>query len=270
MASAARSSSGDAAAPRYPIDSVANAARLLHLYVERSELRISDVAELLSVSPSTAHRLLTTLEAAEMVRQNETTRCYEPGPALLSVAYALTPSQSRWEFARPYMAELSERVGETVNLQSLQGTDVVFVESVESTSPVRVGSRLGAVMPAHHVSGGKALLAQLSEEGLVLLYPDPVLPQATDKSITTREELFAELRRVKRRGYATNFGESEPGISGVAVVVPVSDQNVAAYALAVSAPSARLPQARVKELVDELRKTAECLGVNATWTPPKV
>jgi DNA-binding IclR family transcriptional regulator len=164
------------------------------------------------------------------------------------------------------MAELSERVGETVNLQSLQGTDVVFIESVESTSPVRVGSRLGAVMPAHHVSGGKALLARLSEQDLVRLYPDQVLPAATDKSITDREELLAELRRVKRRGYATNFGESEPGISGVAVVVPVSDQTAAAYALAVSAPSARLPQARVRELVDELRKTAESLSVNATWS----
>jgi DNA-binding IclR family transcriptional regulator len=216
------------------------------------------------VSPSTAHRLLTTLEAAEMVRQNQTTRCYEPGPALLSLAYALTPSQSRWEFARPYMAELSERVGETVNLQSLQGTDVAFVESVEATSPVRVGSRLGAVMPAHVVSGGKCLLAQMSEEQLELLYVDPVIPAGRASSSLTREELVAELRRVKRRGYATNFGESEPGISGVAVLVPFPDGREPAYALAVSAPSARLPQGRVRELVDELRKTAEVLGLNAT------
>jgi IclR family acetate operon transcriptional repressor len=263
VARAVKPDPGDAAAPRYPIDSVANAARLLHLYVDRSELRISDVAELLSVSPSTAHRLLTTLEAAEMVRQNETTRCYEPGPALLSLAYAVTPSQSRWEFARPYMAELSDRVGETVNLQSLQGTDVAFIESVESTSPVRVGSRLGAVMPAHQVSGGKCLLAQMTEEDLTRLYPDPALPAGTSKSIATRDLLFTELRRVKRRGYATNFGESEPGISGVAVVVPASDNGAAAYALAVSAPSARLPQTRVRELVDELRKTAELLSQNA-------
>jgi IclR family acetate operon transcriptional repressor len=255
---------GEAAAPRYPIDSVANAARLLHLFVDRPELRISDVAELLTVSPSTAHRLLTTLEAGEMVRQNETTRCYEPGPGLLSLAYALAPSQSRWEFARPYLAELSERVGETVNLQSLQGTDVAFIESVESTSSVRVGSRLGAVMPAHRVSGGKCLLAQLSEDDLKLLYPDPTLPTGGPKGIATRDELITELRKVKRRGYATNFGESEPGISGVAVVVPPSDKGEAAYALAVSAPSARLPQARVHELVAELRKTAELLSLTAT------
>jgi IclR family acetate operon transcriptional repressor len=264
VARAAKSTPGEPTAPRYPIESVTNAARLLHLYVDRPEIRISDAAELLSISPSTAHRLLTTLEAAEMVCQNDTTRCYEPGPGLLSLAYALTPSQSRWEFARPYMAELSERVGETVNLQSLQGTEVAFIESVESTAPVRVGSRLGAVMPAHHVSGGKCLLAQLSEEDLTGLYPDPALPAATSKCITSRDELFAELRRVSRRGYATNFGESEPGISGVAVAVPGSDEREAAYALAVSAPSARLPQARVRELVDELRKTAELLMLNAT------
>jgi DNA-binding IclR family transcriptional regulator len=250
------------ASPRYPIDSVTNAARLLALFKDRSELRLTDVASELGVSPSTAHRLLTTLEAADMMWQNSTTRCYEPGPALLSVAAALLPAQSRWDFARPYMAELSERVGETVNLHILRAADVVFVESVESTTSLRVGSRLGAVMPAHCTSGGKTLLARLSEGELQAVLPENQLPVLTDKSIATRDALEAELARVRRRGYGTNFGESEPGISGVAVLVPTVDGGEP-YALAVSAPGSRLGRDRIHELVEQLTATASALGATS-------
>jgi DNA-binding IclR family transcriptional regulator len=248
--------------PRYPIESVANAARILAMFTSASELRISDVADVLGVSPSTAHRLLTTLEAAEMVAQNTTTRCYVTGPALVALAHALAPGQSRWKFARPYMVELGERTGSTVNLQVLRGTDVAFVESVESSRPVRVGSRLGAVMAAHTTSGGKLLLAQLPEEELLRLYPSARLETLTPRSIATRDELLTELARVRRRGYATNFGESEPGISGVAVLV--SDvRGGGESALAVSAPESRLPQSQVRSLVTELKKTAELLHLSA-------
>jgi IclR family transcriptional regulator, acetate operon repressor len=253
-------SAAKAKAPRYPIESVANSAQLLGLFLHTRELRLSNVARSLEISPSTAHRLLTTLEAQGLVQQNPITRCYEPGSGLLEIARALVPADSRWSFARPYMAELSERVGQTVNLLTLQGTRVVFVESVETTSSVRVGSRLGALMSAHCTSGGKLLLSLLPEEKLFELYPTQHLEQSSDNSIATRDKLLAELRKVAKRGYATNFGESEPGISGVAVLVPSTSAD--ALALAVSVPEARLTTQRVTEFVDQLVVTAEALAAH--------
>src|SRR6266568_2452442 len=148
--------------PRYPVESVAKAAELLRLFAHHPELRLSDVGKTIGVSPSTAHRLLTTLEASGMISQNTTTRCYEPGPELLRLAQALTPSASRWSYARPFLADLGERVGATVSVVILHHTDAAFVESVEAQTLLRVGSRLGACMPASCVSGGKILLAALS------------------------------------------------------------------------------------------------------------
>ena len=89
-------SGAGAAGPRYPVESVAKAAELLRLFGQHSELRLSDVGPTIGVSDSAAHRLLTTLEASGMISQNTTTRCYEPGPELLGLARALTPSVSRW------------------------------------------------------------------------------------------------------------------------------------------------------------------------------
>ena len=245
--------------PRYPVESVAKAADLLRLFGHHSELRLSDVGLTIGVSPSTAHRLLTTLEASGMISQNPTTRCYEPGPELLDLARALTPSASRWSYVRPFLVDLSERVGETVNVVTLLHTDAAFVESVEAQTPLRVGSRLGVRMPASCVSGGKILLAALSDEELLARYPDEALETLTPRSIGTRTELLAELEQVRRRGSATNFGESEPDVSGVAVGV-ASRAGEVPFAIAVAAPRSRLAQSRVKAIVAELRKTADLLA----------
>src|SRR6267378_1980909 len=137
-------SSSGVSGPRYPVESVAKSAELLRLFGQHSELRLSDVSQTIGVAASTAHRLLTTLEASGMISQNTTTRCYEPGPELLGLARALTPSVSRWSYVRPFLADLSERVAGTVNVVTLQHTEAAFVESVEAQTPLRVGSRLGA------------------------------------------------------------------------------------------------------------------------------
>jgi DNA-binding IclR family transcriptional regulator len=253
-----RASSPEDAEPtaaRYPIVSVANAARIIYLLSDNQQLKVSDIAVRLGVSLSAAHRLLTTLEDEELLAQDATTRCYGPGSKLISVANAISSGHSRWDFARPYLADLSSRVGGTVNIITLHGTEAAFVESVEAPTPVRVGSRLGSVMPAHCTSGGKALLAKLPSEEVARRYSETTLAGMTDKSIATLSALQAELRRTAKRGYATNFGESEPEVSGIAVAVDGVDP----YALAVSAPSSRLAPARVKELVDEIRKTTRLL-----------
>ena len=254
-----RASSTDDAAPgaaRYPIASVANAARIIYLLSDNQQLKVSDIAVRLGVSLSAAHRLLTTLEDEELLAQDTTTRCYGPGPKLVAVANSVSSGRSRWDFARPYLADLSSRVAGTVNITTLHATEVAFVESVEAPTLVRVGSRLGSVMPAHCTSGGKALLALLPGEEVARRYSETSLARMTGKSITTLAALQAELRRTAKRGYATNFGESEPDVSAIAVAVDGADP----YALAVSAPSPRLAPARVKELVEEIRKTARLLS----------
>jgi DNA-binding IclR family transcriptional regulator len=253
---ASAGASPDSGAARYPIASVASAARLISLLSEDPTLKLSDVSSRLGISMSRAHRLLTTLEDEQLLMQDSTTRCYGPGPKLVAVADAVSSGRSRWNFARPYLVELSARVGGTVNIMTLHGTDVAFVESVEAPTAVKVGSRLGAIMPAHCTSGGKALLARLSDDELAERYGQAPLQRLTDNTVVSLEQLRTELRRATKQGYATNFGESEPDVSGVAVAVEAFEP----YAVAVSAPSPRLAPARVRKLAAEIAKTVRLLA----------
>src|SRR5205085_10744444 len=97
--------------------------------------------------------------------------------------------------------------------------------------------------PAHCTSGGKAMLACLDAEELHRRYPDETLAAVHERSIHSWPALVAELRRISRRGRATNFGESDPSIGAVRVVIR-SGTREPRHALVVAAPLSRLGTGR--------------------------
>ncbi|WP_375000874.1 IclR family transcriptional regulator [Aeromicrobium sp. CTD01-1L150] len=241
--------------PQYPIESVDNALKILLLLGERKSIRLKDASAYLGVASSTAHRLLAMLQYRGFVRQSSETRAYEPGPALSSVAFALMRRVDVRERAHPVLERLSAAVGETVHLGRLDGPSVFFVDSVESPRTVRVGSRLGMTMPAHCTSTGKALLASLDTEALRKLYPRQKLTALTPTSIVSRDELERELDRVRERGYATSNEESEEGVSSVSTFL--GDFSGSRYAINVSAPTPRMPEAIRLEVAGEVLAAAD-------------
>jgi IclR family acetate operon transcriptional repressor len=224
--------------PRAGVGAVENALRLLQLYRERELLGVSETARLLGVGRSTAHRLLTTLRARGFVVQ-DCNRAYRVGPALRELGTAIAESGVVRARCRPYLQALCDELGETVNLVSLRGADAVFVDSVETRRPLRVGGREGVVLPAHAVSAGKALLAALPVDVVRELYAEEALTALTERTLRTRTALEAQLEIVRQRGYAVNIGESERGITAAACAIPGRDAGER-LAIAVSAPSSRV------------------------------
>lgn len=247
-------------APPYRINSVDNALRLLGLLRTTPELRLSRVAELLNVANSTAHRLLAMLAHHGFVVQDPASKAYRPGPALFEIGLAVARAIDIRELARPTLEALSGETGETCHLARLEGTDVRYLDAVESRRAVRVVSRTGMTLPAHCTSVGKALLAQLDPDRLRVRYPGRVLPSpATSRSITDRAALERELAEIRRRGYAVNVEESEEGLSSVAVVMR-DDEGRAVAGISCAAPSERLPESRVEELAAALSLRVDSLA----------
>jgi DNA-binding IclR family transcriptional regulator len=233
--------------------------KLILLLGEQSEIRLTEASNYLGVASSTAHRVLAMLQYRGFVRQDPSTKSYGPGPALTAVAFSVMSRMDVNRLARPYMQELNDSLDESIHLGVLEGSNVRFLEGIESRKAVRVVSRLGKSLPAHCTSLGKALLAQLDTAELHRLYPSQVLPGVTEKSITDRDELEAQLAEVRRLGYATNREESEEGVASVAVAVPTTVPSLH-LALSASAPISRLPARLVKDFAESLRIAAEGFG----------
>ena len=243
--------------PQYPIESVDNALRLIWLVAHQPSVRMTEAARHLGVASSTAHRLLAMLEFRGLVAQNPVSRAYEPGPALESIAFSALRRIEIRERARPVLEQLNAESAETVHLGRLEGLLIHFIDSIESTQALRVGSRLGRSLPAHCTSTGQAMLALLTDEQLMGLYPAEQLEQTMPRSIGTRSELLRALADVRRRGYAYSREESEEGVASVAVALgpdisPLMAVNISAPISRMSARTernlARLAVAGVNEI----------------------
>lgn len=199
-------------------------------------LSVSEVAERLGVARSTAHRLLAMLVYRDFAVQTDD-RGYRAGPVLELAAHSQSATSQLRAVALPHMSELVGKVEESANLIIRTGETARFIASVECSQALRVGNREGMVFPAHRVTGGLVLLAELSRERVEDLYrPESYVDRPEERPDLTR--LHRELKRIRSSGFALNQGRSEHGV--VAVGVPLRNAEGDAVAgLSLSMPSVR-------------------------------
>lgn len=238
------------------VSSAENALILLVALRERGRLRVADAAELLSVTPPTAHRLLATLKRHQFAEQDRQ-RAYLPGPRLQQLAKISETQPDLDMLAHPHLVQLSHDTGETVHIVTLEGNGCRFIDGVDSTQALRVGSRVGVLLPAHTTSGGKILLAQLPDSSLAALYPDGHL-RMRDGSLRELAMLRRELASVRRQGYALNLEGSERGVNAVGVPVTGRSNKVLA-ALVLACPSVRSDRDALRGHVPRLQSTAAAI-----------
>jgi DNA-binding IclR family transcriptional regulator len=239
--------------PPYAIESVDNALRILQTLRDSGEVRVSDVAAELGIARSTAHRLLAMLVYRDFAVQAED-RSYRPGPAIAAEPLRGEPALRLRQAMRPHMEVLCTQVAETINLVVLLGTQTRFLHTVESAQVLRVGDRQGTVLPAWKTSGGKALLAELSDAQLTALLRGANGRPPEGMTAAERRSLVNELRVVRDQGYAENIEESESGVCAIGLCVRDKAGDPVA-ALSVSAPSVRYTTDRSRLFLRELRTT---------------
>jgi DNA-binding IclR family transcriptional regulator len=227
-------------APPYPLTSVDNALLLLHLLRDQGSLRVSEAAEALGTSPSTAHRLLSMLVFRDFAVQADD-RSYHPGPGLNGPPHDRRPLQRLRRIMLPHMELLAEQVDETVNLVVRIGVHVRFIATVESTQVLRVGDRQGSTLPAHLASGGKAMLAAMDDDEVRTLYNGGGRAAARDVEPVDVDTILTELRAVRRRGYAVNREATERGVSAIGMCITAADGDPVA-GLSIAMPTARFPR----------------------------
>jgi DNA-binding IclR family transcriptional regulator len=242
-------------APAYRLSSVDNALLLIHALRDQGTLTVSDAAELIGSAQSTAHRLLTMLVYRDFAVRDDR-HLYHAGPALRLPTDSTGPLMMVQRAALPYMASLSSRLGETVNLIVRIGAQVRIISSAESVQPLRVGAQEGTVLPAHTTSGGRAMLAQLPRPELERLFGSAAVDGALATPLTEREWMLLqrELEGVRNVGYGLNHESAEPGVSAVGVALSRGiTPGVASISVAV--PSSRFAPENVGLLVEALRET---------------
>ncbi|MST33556.1 helix-turn-helix domain-containing protein [Acidimicrobiaceae bacterium USS-CC1] len=237
---------------------VDRAARLLTEIVDRAEpVTFSELAASSGLAKSTTSRLLLALERNGLVARDEA-GAYRAGELFARYGSRTGGLADLAIVARPHLERLGELTGETVNLGVEQSGGVQQIAQVDSPYVLGAANWVGRLVPLHCTALGKVLLAHGAAQ-----LPPGRLERLTERTITSRSALDAELEEVRRRGWAVTDEELEPGL--VAVAAPVSDdRGVVVAALSVTGPTARVTPGRVRELVahciDQAHALSETLG----------
>jgi DNA-binding IclR family transcriptional regulator len=188
----------------------------LKLLIEEGSLGVTEAAAALDVNASTAQRLLATLVQDGFAAQRADRR-YAVGPALQNPGL-IKPIPQLTDRLRPALEALFERTGETVHLATLVGTRIQHVDGIEaSTHLLRFGLRVGVWLPAHITSGGKALLADLTDEEIEARYKLALTGSRGQTMNVDLESLREQIDDVRESRIAWNFEESEPGMAALAI-----------------------------------------------------
>ncbi len=241
------------------------AALLLALGDSHGEAGVTELARRLGLHKSTASRLLATLEKRGLVEQDEESGKYRLGLVMIRLAGHAERALDLRSIAMPELDRLARSTRETTGIGIVEGDKLLTVAQVDGPNLSAMSDWTGRGVPLHSVAAGKVLLSALPEREIMRLVRRG-LDQRTDRTITALEPLLEELARVRRRGFATAFGEYDASLNAIAApVYDVRGQVVAA--LGVWGSSSRITPARVPELVQAARTAAASVSVRLGGTP---
>ena len=228
------------------------AALLIALGDWDGEVGVTELARRLGLHKSTASRLLSTLQKRGLVAQAHDSGKYRLGLALVRLGAQAERTLDLRTIALPEVMDVARSLEETTTLGVLEGDTVTTIAWSDASG---IGhDRSGRNLPLHATAPGKVLLSDRPEREVIRLSRIGFTPY-TPRTIVRVDLLLEEIARVRRRGFATAFGEHEPAVNAVAM--PVFDQRGSVVAaLEVRASGNRILPGRVPELIERIRDAA--------------
>jgi IclR family transcriptional regulator, KDG regulon repressor len=230
---------------RYRIHVIDRAVQILNCFgFDHQVLSVSEIGARTRLHRSTAHRILMALEYNDLIKQNSETGKYHLGIKLFKLGHQAVSQLNLREVCRPFLIRVMNKTKETVHLAVLDEEQVLYLDKVEGPHALRMPSRVGRHIPTYCTSLGKAMLSCLEDHEVKRILRKQGLKAYTPNTVRNLDLLLADLRAIRKRGYAIDNQEIEIGLRCVGA--PIKDHTGGMVgAISVAAPSARLPDQKV-------------------------
>ncbi len=226
---------------------------------------LKDLARTTGLHTSTAHRILNDLVIGRYVDRVDS-GLYQLGMRLLELGSLVKGRLNVREAAIDAMRALHLLTGQTVNLSVQQGDEIVYIDRAWSErSGMQVVRAIGGRAPLHLTSNGKLFLSSVDARQVRAYATRTGLAGGTANSIKSLEALERELSLVRQLGYARDNEELEMGVRCIAAGI-YDDTGKLVAGLSISAPSSRLQDAWIPQLVSTAGAISEALGYESGAT----
>ena len=220
---------------------------------------LQELSEETQLPKPTLHRMLQQLETAGLLQRSVDGRHYGTGVRLRRLAEKLLLNDVSHGARHAVLRHLVEEVGESCNLTALSGSEVIYLDRVETAAPLRFYLQPGSRVPVHCSASGKIFLSEMTLSQRQRLLAHAPLEAFTPKTLTQMDQLEQEIKQIKRQGFALDNEEFLPGLLCVAMLVPNASGR-SNLCVAVQAPIMRLTVDKAMQLLTPLHRAAEALS----------
>lgn len=244
------------------VASVTRAMRVLEAFADHpGGVALTPLSAELGYGKASLSKIMATMEREGFVRRDGAGH-FHLSWRLLALAFGHAQRVGVSGVCLPVLQALADETDELVQLAVIERDHVLFVAKAEGPGhALRLLPLVGVVAPTHATASGKVWLASLPDGEALQVMRRQGLARVTSRTITSRGRLLAELRRVRRAGYAITDGELAE--EGRAIAAPIVYGGRVVGAIAVSGPSFRLPLPRLQRLAPRVQRAAHEL--QALW-----
>lgn len=198
-------------------------------------LTAAEIEVALDLPKATVNRLLHALLDGQLITVNNArNRTYRLGDRILQLVHNSSNTQWIEPLARRPLELLTDLTGQSAFISKLAGDEVRSVTCTAPDTLVRIYIAPGTIMPLNATATAKVLLAYRPDDEARRILAGK-LAQFTPNTKIEIEELIAELREIRARGYATELGEHVSGLSTIAFPIGRPAGKVT-YALGLTGP----------------------------------
>ncbi|HTQ61294.1 MAG TPA: IclR family transcriptional regulator [Candidatus Solibacter sp.] len=242
-----------------PVGVVSKVLRVFEALSSAPEgLALKDIAQRTGINKSTAYRFLAHLEFEGYLYRDESGG-YVVGPKLVRLGSGVSYQTSLRKISRPVLQELWRVTGETVNLGTLDGQDVFYLDVLQSPHPFRMASPVGSWRPVYCTAMGKALTAFLPPDEKEHVLNSLKFERLTPRTIVQPMRLRKELDNIRQRGYGLDDEEATLGARCISAPVMI-DQGKVAAAISVAGPVARMSREKIPLLAKAVIASAKTIS----------
>lgn len=235
------------------IKSVQKSLKILKYIISSSnEVSISELVDEFGYSQSTVHHILKTLNIEGFISQNTETKKYNIGPELFNKWLDYKMGKNYYAKIYPIIENIVEEINETTNLFIMENNQGYCLLGKESTQLLRAYLMIGRRIPLHCTAAGKSFLAYMEEERVKKILEESGIKKYMENTKTNIQEIMNELKKVRKKGFATEEEEFEELINAISVPLFGANEKVVAT-ISVVAPKTRLTPKRMQDLAPFLK-----------------
>jgi DNA-binding IclR family transcriptional regulator len=217
-----------------------------------------ELAGLLNVPRPTIHRLLNVMLDTRLIEQ--AAGGYQLSDRVRTLALMGLNEPLLTPILEPILREVAEATRMTVYIGKLEGIRVVSLMMDMPGEHWRGYVLPGRVFPPHAAAGAKAILAYQPEALVREALDDGGMERFTPHTMTEVDDVLADLKQVRKRGFATCIREIDEALFALSVPIFTGPKR-AIMSLGVTAPLSRLPPERMPEAAAELSRFADRMAL---------